>query len=34
MEARCSLAACYRTSLHLGWTELIYNHTTLRVPGR
>ena len=27
------LAACYRVFAHLGWTEMIYNHITLRVPG-
>jgi ribulose-5-phosphate 4-epimerase/fuculose-1-phosphate aldolase len=27
------LAACYRVFDHLGWTELIFNHITLRVPG-
>jgi len=32
-EARLQLAACYRVFDHLGWTELIYNHITLRVPG-
>jgi ribulose-5-phosphate 4-epimerase/fuculose-1-phosphate aldolase len=32
-EARVQLAACYRIFAHLGWTELIYNHITLRVPG-
>jgi len=32
-EARVQLAACYRIFDHLGWTELIYNHITLRVPG-
>jgi ribulose-5-phosphate 4-epimerase/fuculose-1-phosphate aldolase len=32
-EARQQLAACYRVFDHLGWTELIYNHITLRVPG-
>jgi ribulose-5-phosphate 4-epimerase/fuculose-1-phosphate aldolase len=31
--ARQQLAACYRVFDHLGWTELIYNHITLRVPG-
>ncbi|MEZ5729834.1 MAG: class II aldolase/adducin family protein [Burkholderiaceae bacterium] len=30
---RLELAACYRLFDHLGWTELIYNHITLRVPG-
>jgi len=32
-EARLELASCYRVFDHLGWTELIYNHITLRVPG-
>lgn len=32
-EARVQLAACYRILDHLGWSELIYTHTTLRVPG-
>jgi len=32
-EARQQLAACYRVFDHLGWTELIYNHITLRIPG-
>jgi ribulose-5-phosphate 4-epimerase/fuculose-1-phosphate aldolase len=30
--ARLELAACYRVFDHLGWTELIYNHITLRLP--
>jgi ribulose-5-phosphate 4-epimerase/fuculose-1-phosphate aldolase len=30
---RVELAACYRVFDHLGWTELIYNHITMRVPG-
>ena len=30
--ARLQLAACYRIVAHLGWTELIYNHITLRLP--
>ena len=30
--ARVQLAACYRVFALLGWTELIYNHITLRVP--
>ena len=30
--ARLLLAACYRIVAHLGWTELIYNHITLRLP--
>lgn len=32
-EAREQLAACYRVFDYLGWTELIYSHITLRVPG-
>ena len=31
--ARVQLAAAYRVFDHLGWTELIYNHISLRVPG-
>ncbi|HKC44493.1 MAG TPA: class II aldolase/adducin family protein [Burkholderiales bacterium] len=31
--ARMQLAACYRVFDHLGWTEMIFNHITLRVPG-
>jgi ribulose-5-phosphate 4-epimerase/fuculose-1-phosphate aldolase len=32
-QARVELAACYRIFAQLGWTELIYNHVTLRLPG-
>jgi len=32
-DARVELAACYRIFAHLGWTELIYNHVTLRLAG-
>ncbi|MBI1942359.1 MAG: class II aldolase/adducin family protein [Betaproteobacteria bacterium] len=32
-EARMQLAACYRIFDHLGWTEMIFNHITVRVPG-
>jgi ribulose-5-phosphate 4-epimerase/fuculose-1-phosphate aldolase len=32
-QARVALAACYRIFAQLGWTELIYNHITLRLPG-
>lgn len=32
-KARVELAACYRIFDMLGWTELIFNHITLRVPG-
>lgn len=30
--ARIELAACYRVFALLGWTELIYNHITVRLP--
>ena len=30
--ARQRLAACYRIFAMLGWTEMIYNHITLRLP--
>jgi ribulose-5-phosphate 4-epimerase/fuculose-1-phosphate aldolase len=32
-QARIQLAACYRIFDHLGWSESIYNHISLRVPG-
>lgn len=32
-NARLELASCYRIFNKLGWTELIYNHISLRVPG-
>jgi len=32
-EARAQLAAAYRIFDMLGWTEMIFNHITLRVPG-
>ena len=32
-KVRLELAACYRAFDWLGWTELIYNHITARVPG-
>lgn len=31
--ARVKLAACYRIFDYMGWTELIFNHISLRVPG-
>ena len=31
-SARIQLAACYRIFAMLGWTEMIYNHITLRLP--
>lgn len=33
LELRRELAACYRIFAHLGWTEMIYNHISLRIPG-
>jgi ribulose-5-phosphate 4-epimerase/fuculose-1-phosphate aldolase len=30
--ARLQLAACYRVFALLGWTEMIYNHITVRLP--
>ena len=32
-ELRVQLAAAYRLVDHFGWTELIYGHLTVRVPG-
>lgn len=32
-EVRVQLAALYRIVDHLGWTELIFNHITAKVPG-
>jgi len=32
-EVRVELAACYRIFDLLGWTELIFNHITAKVPG-
>jgi ribulose-5-phosphate 4-epimerase/fuculose-1-phosphate aldolase len=32
-KLRVELAACYRICDHLGWTEMIFNHITMRVPG-
>jgi ribulose-5-phosphate 4-epimerase/fuculose-1-phosphate aldolase len=32
-QARIQLACAYRIFDHLGWTEMIFNHITLRVPG-
>ncbi len=32
-EARCELAALYRVVEHLGWTDLIDTHMSVRVPG-
>jgi hypothetical protein len=30
--ARQQLASCYRVFALLGWTEMIYNHITVRLP--
>jgi len=32
-DSRVELAACYRIFDLLGWTEMIFNHITLRAPG-
>ncbi len=32
-QLRVQLAAAYRIADHLGWSELIYTHISLRVPG-
>lgn len=32
-KARLDLAACYRIFDHLGWSESIYNHISVKVPG-
>jgi ribulose-5-phosphate 4-epimerase/fuculose-1-phosphate aldolase len=32
-QVRLELAACYRAFDWMGWSELIYNHITARVPG-
>ncbi len=32
LTVRVQLAACYRIFALLGWTEMIYNHITLRLP--
>ncbi len=32
-ELRVQLAAAYRIIDHLGWSEIIWTHTTVRVPG-
>lgn len=33
-EARVALAACYRLIAQLGLDDMIYNHISMRVPGR
>ncbi len=32
-QVRLDLAACYRIFDHLGWSESIYNHISVKVPG-
>lgn len=32
-QARVDLAAAYRLIAHYGWGDVIYNHSSLRVPG-
>jgi ribulose-5-phosphate 4-epimerase/fuculose-1-phosphate aldolase len=32
-KLRVKLAACYRVVDHLGWSEIVVNHITLRLPG-
>lgn len=32
-QARVELAACYRLVHYYGWTDQVYNHITLRIPG-
>src|SRR3954467_14001845 len=32
-ELRLQLAAAYRVADHLGWSELIYTHISVRIPG-
>ena len=32
-QARLQLAACYRIFDHLGWSESVYNHISVKVPG-
>ncbi|HEX3708727.1 MAG TPA: class II aldolase/adducin family protein, partial [Pseudolabrys sp.] len=32
-QARVDLAAVYRLVAHYGWDDVIYNHSSMRVPG-
>src|SRR5215470_12651798 len=32
-EARTSLSTVYRLIAHYGWGDVIYNHSSMRVPG-
>ena len=31
-DIRTQLAACYRIFDHMGWSEIIYNHITVKIP--
>lgn len=33
-RARVDLAACYRLAARRGWSDLVYTHISLRLPGR
>jgi ribulose-5-phosphate 4-epimerase/fuculose-1-phosphate aldolase len=33
-RARVDLSACYRLAASRGWTDLVYTHISLRLPGR
>lgn len=33
IELREQLAACYRIFDYMGWSEMIYNHITVKIPG-
>ena len=32
-DLRIQLAACYRIFDYMGWTEMIFNHITVKIPG-
>ena len=32
-QTRVELAACYRLVAHHGWTHMVFNHISARVPG-
>src|SRR5262249_27694368 len=32
-QARLDLAATYRLIAHYGWADVVYNHSSMRVPG-
>ena len=33
IKLRIELAGCYRIFDHMGWSEMIYNHITVKIPG-